>query len=202
MKTQMKFQKILSLVTLILAALSFIYAICFFSTGLSELLHYTTDSAGYDAIGCDHVVEYGQSINEMFVILGIIFIVLAITLFITASNKRRNYYITNYISVIAVAAFALVFAIIGLISVSLLLSYYVSEIDWEAYKALYEQVTSSGKRVNPYYSDSKIVFVLGYILFVVLLVDAAALVLNLIWKIKLMKGEKELLKNGLVKEVA
>jgi hypothetical protein len=42
----------------------------------------------------------------------------------------------------------------------------------------------------------------GYVLFVIVLLDAVALVLNLVWKLKLMKGEKDLLEASFAKEVA
>mgnify|MGYP005796099855 FL=1 len=45
-------------------------------------------------------------------------------------------------------------------------------------------------------------FYIGYVVYVLVIFNALAVVYNLIWKIKLMKGEKALLEAGLSKEVA
>jgi hypothetical protein len=89
---------------------------------------------------------------------------------------------------------ALVVVIYNLVAMSNVLNLFYNEIDWDLYEA--------NKNANYPVSKSALNFVLGYILQVIVLVDVAALVLNLVWKIKLMKGEKELLANGFVKEVA
>ena len=202
MKTQMRFQKILTLVSLIIAALTFVYAISFFTGSLNELSYYTSVKSGSDPINCDGVYTAAQDANNIMFALSIVFIVAVCFLYITACNKRRKYYITNYIAIIAVAVFALVFAIVSIALISSVLTQFQNDIDWEAYKELHALTTSAGNKLNPHYSDSTTMFALGYVVFVVVIVDAVALVLNLIWKIKLMKGEKKLLENGLVKEVA
>lgn len=206
MKTQMRFQKILTLVTLIISALTVVYALIFFSGSLSDIYRnlepVTHGAVTYD-INAKHFYEVAQSFNNFLFIMGIVFICVVVTLYITSSNKRRNYYITNYISIIAVAAFAIVFAIVAIILLSNCLNLFVNEIDWETYLAKYNYRYVEGRpRRYPYYSDDKTMFILGYILFFVVLANGVALILNLIWKIKLMRGEKELLSKGFNKEVA
>ena len=120
---------------------------------------------------------------------------MTVTLYITSCHNRRNYYITNYISTIAVAAFGVVLAIYTFACLAIALGLF-NQIDFAKLKEFQEN------NQVPYYSDSKASFMIGYILFVVVIANAAALILNLIWKLKLMKGEKALLENGLVKEVA
>lgn len=195
----MKFQKILCLVTLVVAALTFVYALSFFSTGLAELRYYTTKYGGsiegvYNPINADKVYDYAQGLNDILLIMSIIFIVLAVTQYIAATNTRRKYYITNYISIGAIVLFAVVFAILALVMVSQCFNMYLNDINWSRYRALHKIEDALGfGLMYPYYSDSKLMFILGYVVFLLVILAAAAQVYNLIWKIKLMKGEKELL---------
>lgn len=188
------------MLSLILSALCIFYAFAFSGGSLSDAFNFTTKKTDYDAIGADALYYFVQgssttaSFNNVIVILGIILLLFMVTLFITASNKRRNYYVTNYVSIIAAVAFAVFYAVFMIIQLSYGLSLY-NQINFEEFKSLAEMLSVP-------YSKSYVIFILGYILSVVVLIDAAALVYNLIWKIKLMQGEKKLLENGLVKEVA
>lgn len=203
MKTQMRFQKILSLVTLVIAALCFVYALAFLTGGMAVVPFYLIESGGVrqDVIHATDFVNASQGFVSTLVILSIVFILVVATLFITASNKRRNYYVTNYVSIALVAVFAIVIALYIIISVSNVMNLFYNDIAWEA-------GTNGGlnyaDRFNANYviDKSPANFILGYILGVVVILTAAVHVLNLVWKVKLMKGEKALLQGGLVKEVA
>lgn len=197
MKTQMKFQKILSLVSLVVAALAIVLALCFCSGVMSEIINYLPEKY---SIGADKLYEYSQSANNTLVILSIVLLLAVVTIYISASNKRRNYYITNYVSLGIVIAYTLVFAII-LFSICTTAMGYANEIDYVKWKEFYEAHTTDRygniSYTNPRnYSESRLTLVLGIVLAIVLLVEVAAWVLNLIWKIKLMQGEKALLANG------
>jgi NADH:ubiquinone oxidoreductase subunit 3 (subunit A) len=196
MKIQMRFQKILMLVTLIIAALCFVFAVAFLTGGMGNVHYYLIVSGSQvtDTINALNFVNVSQAYVSTSLILSILFILAVALLYITASNSRRNYYITNYIAIGIVVVVALVVVIYNLVAMSNVLNLFYNEIDWDLYEA--------NKNANYPVSKSALNFVLGYILQVIVLVDVAALVLNLVWKIKLMKGEKELLANGFVKEVA
>jgi len=203
MKIQMRFQKILMLVTLILAALSFVYGLAFLTGGMGNVRYYLPVDQGVrtDKINATNFFNASQSFVGTVVILSIVFIVLCASLYLTACNTRRNYYITNYIAIGAVVIIAFVVAIYSLVCISNVMNLFYNDIAWEA-------GTNGGlnyaEQINDGYpvGKSPLSFVLGYILYVVILFDVAAMVLNLIWKIKLMQGEKALLKEGYVKEVA
>jgi hypothetical protein len=203
MKAQLKFQKILATVSLVIAALSFVFALIFLSGNLSNLMYYfgkNWNSGQYKYSGADDFLYAAQDFVSAFVIISIIYILAVVTLFITNSNKRRNYYVTNYISIGLAIALAAVVAIFGIIYMSVLISEFYA-IDWDElaeFIARLERANRSPKEV----SQSPYMFIIGYILSLLALVDALALAYNLVWKIKLMKGEKALLENGLVKEVA
>ena len=211
MKTQMKFQKILTLVTLILAALSFVLGVFFCSGIIEKCRYYTSASLPVDpvtnqplkdAIGADALFDYSQKMNDVFVIMAIVLILVVVTLYITATNKRRNYYVTNYVSIGLVVVYSVVFAIVLLVICGTCVSL-AGKIDMAQWKAYIDYVDSEGAhKYTDSYSESYATIVLGFILAVIILLDAVAWCLNLLWKIKLMKGEKELLAGGFAKEVA
>ena len=203
----MRFQKILSLVTLVIAALCFVYALAFLTGGMGNV-HYYMPSAGtgerQDLINAKGFLDASQGFVSTLVILSIVFILIVATLFVSASNKRRNYYVTNYVSIIAVAAFAVVIALFIIISVSNVMNLFYNDIAWESGTNGTFNYADQFVRYNGEYpvGKSPANFILGYALGVLVVLTAAVHVLNLVWKIKLMKGEKALLQGGLVKEVA
>lgn len=203
MKTQMRFQKILMLVTLVISALCFVYSLAFLTGGLGNV-HYYIPLEGdkyVDNINASNFIDVSQSFVATSIVLSIVLIVLSALLFFTGCNKRRNYYITNYIIIGLVAAFAVAVAIFSFIGISKVMNIFYNDIAWESgtndgfnYADKFDKNYPIGK--------SPVNFILGYVLYALVLVDVAALILNLIWKIKLMQGEKALLLNGLEKEVA
>lgn len=225
MKTQIKFQKILFLVTLILAALSLVYGFAFCTGSLSYAFAARSgqfsaplrkDPIGADAlftfvIGKEYVnntwTATATGFNDLIVILGVVFVVLAALQFFFATNSRRNYYITNYISVGVLAVFGIVLAAIGFWGVARTESLF-GALDFERYKSVYDGVTTAKEQIAQgmpnvtvpigweKYSDSHAIFIIGYILYAVVIVDAVMLVLNTVWKTLLMKGEKALLAQG------
>lgn len=205
MKTQMKFQKILTLVSLITAALSCVLALFFASGILEKIRFYSTSYLSVDPvsgqpipdfIGADALFNYSQSMNNAFVLMAIFFVVAIATLYITATNKRRNYYITNYVSIGIVVAYSVAFAIFLIAMCGTCISL-AGQIDFEKWKTYSE---TSGYPAG--YSQNYATIILAIILAIVILLEVAAWVLNLIWKLKLMKGEKALLAGDFAKEVA
>lgn len=182
------------LVTLIVSALTFVYAVSFATpiSAVIKLTHAQSDITD-DPINADGTYDLFQQFNVPLIVLSVIFILLVALCYIMACQKRRNYYVTNYVSIIATAAYAVVLCIIIIVFTAICHTSFVNEIDWDTYRNEYTTYT---------YKDSQTVFWLGYVVALLTLVDAAALIYNMIWKIKLMKGEKQLLANGLVKEVA
>ncbi len=191
------------LVSLVIAALTFVFAMAFLTGSMGEVAYYleVTGSTTVDRINCREFVDASQNFVSTLEILSIVFILLAAFLFVTASNSRRNYYITNYIAVGLFSAFAVAIGVYTLFSVIQIQNLFYNGIAWEA-------GTNNGFNVadNPIIEHpltrSSASFALGYALFVIVILDAAAIVLSTVWKIKLMKGEKKLLEQGFVKEAA
>lgn len=205
MKVQMRFQKILVLVSLIVSILSIVLAIIFMSGNLSDIMYYHgSPEEGGDIYGVNSFTEPAQLFCDMLLIIGIVYLCCVVTLFITDTNKRRNYYITNYVSTGLAVLAAVVTAVFGLIMISILVSKFYG-LDWETLTPIMESMSGppeEGGLGAPMVTKSPAMFIIGYVIMLLPLLDAAALILNLVWKLKLMKGEKELLEKGLVKEVA
>lgn len=199
----MRFQKILMLVTVIIAALCFVFAVSFLTGGLGNVRYYITRSGSstVDKINATDFYNASQSFVTAAVVLAIVFIIASALLYLFACNSRRNYYITNYIIIGVVAVVGAVIAVYYLINISVVMNYFYNGIAWKT-------GTNGGNNyadmMNENYpvDKSPLMFILGYVVCILVMCDVAAQILNLIWKIKLMKGEKELLEKGLSKEVA
>lgn len=202
MKAQMKFQKILSLATLIVAAIVFVYAICFFSGNFSHILIYGSLRTDYGFSGADVFIDAGQSFVDILLVVSIVFIAVVAFSYIMGNSSRRNYYITNYISIGILIAVAGCVALFGIIYLAVLMNAFYNKVDWEGMEVFRQVYASFDPKFGTSVSKSPAIFIIGLIIFLVVLVSALAWAYNLIWKIKLMKGEKALIEQGLVKEVA
>lgn len=221
MKTQLKFQKILALVTLIVAAIAFIFSICFFSGNLSDVMVFRMagkrssyignlvvngETVVVEAVLADYFTQpndwilSAQSTMDTLVTLCIIFFVVIAFVYILGLNSRRNYYITNYIMTGVLVAYGVFLAIFGIVSMIVLMSGFM-DLTLSYPGDLGFQVLQNQFNFSEI-SKSPVIFILGIIAYLLVLLVALVWVYNLIWKIKLMKGEKELLSKGYVKEVA
>lgn len=153
--------------------------------------------------GADSFLLPAQTFVSVLVVLAIINIVVTITLFITSCNKRRNYYITNYVAIGLNVVMSVFVGMFVFIYVAVLMDKFYNSVDWVGLESVINRLKNPD---NPavYYEVSKspLMFIIGMLVGLIVLANAAAWILNLIWKLKLMKGEKELLENGFVKEVA
>lgn len=131
MKTQMRFQKTLCLLTLIMSAITIVYAFAFCTGGLATV----ADIYDYqnDRFNAYVTFYYSQMFNTVLLVLGIVFLVFVAVMYITACQKRRNYYISNYVVSIGVAAYMAVFAILGIAFIAATQSMFITQIDWDAF---------------------------------------------------------------------
>lgn len=134
-----------------------------------------------------------KGFNDMLMYFGIIIILLGVVLIITASNRRRNYYVTNYAAIGLCAGGDIVLSFIAII----MNAHWEQEfrnVDFAAWEAYVNDpiLSLSGDYKM---STSTLWFDLGYVVYALVILASVALILNLVWKILLMKGEKKLL-NG------
>ena len=204
MKTQMKFQKYICLVMLVLSALGLLYAFAYLSGGMAELGQargkpiangeYRYESAFHAGEGMNdyRLFEDIQPFNDLLMYCGIAMILLTVLLYVMACNKRRNYYVTNYVATGVCAG--------GNIAISLALMIMnaswrakflqVDFKEWKAYNDIYIEMEMFD---SVHYSESTLWFDLGFVVYSLIIVASILLVLNLVWKVLLMKGEKKLL---------
>ena len=181
-------------VTLVIAALSIVYALVFCS-GILIQVGYVREYVDGNAATLVH--NRSQAFSDTFLILGIVLLLTVVLMIIMGCNTRRKYYITNYVAIGIYVAFALVFAILLIVNVVNIQSA-LNQVNLSEVKEVYEEAQN-------YYGDwneSTWMLALGYVYVGVLLVNVAVVVLNLVWKIKLMQGEQTLLQSGAVEEVA
>ncbi len=183
------------LVTHVVAARSFVYALSFCGGTIYQY------NSLYDQInkveeveGAEALFLASQKYNDILIGLSVAFIVIVALNFVMASQSRRNYYVTNYVSIILTAVYAVVFAILLLVFVSNTFSLFAA-IDKEVAEFEYSLVMDDFKY-------SVVNFILGYLMAALMIVNAVILVLNLVWKIKLMKGEKQLLKGVMYRDAS
>lgn len=201
MKSQMRFQKYICLVMLLVGALGLLYAFFYCSGALAELgqafetkggvkTTFTAAEGKNDASLFNEI----QGFNDALMYCGIAMILLAVLLYITSCNKRRNYYISNYVATGLCAVGDMVMAVVLLVMNGMWRSEFLN-VDFEAWYKFYETYFLIGAEEYIHYSESTLWFDVGFAVYIIILIASVALILNLVWKIKLMQGEKKLL-NG------
>lgn len=195
MKTQMKFQKIISLASLIVAAIVIVYALSFFTGNMTDLLGYISQNDEGFTVADDFLYS-GQAFVGSMVTISIVFFCVIAFIYITSTNTRRNYYITNYIAIALMVLMCVFIALYGIIFISVLMAKFYG-LDWGAINQYYIENTNYVKPV----SQSPAIFIIGIVVFLLVLALGAIWVFNLIWKKKLMDGEKALLAKAPVAQV-
>ncbi len=211
---QMKFQKTIVVSAFVLAILTFVYAYTFstpfYPLTIGDAAEYLSevDKAFYSSV---------QPFNRLLATLAVVFILVSLLLFLSFSQKRRRYYIFNYIAIglYAVSGFGYgIFAIINLIDYSAkyhsinfdaVLEGIRYEIDIEnrKYQGIekpteqdtathLQRIAGIEKRIAEFqnnFQKDTIVFILGFILFALIMIVSILLIVNCIVKAKKLKKE-------------
>ena len=190
-KKQLRFQKIACFLAIIAAAVSFVYSLGII-TDIYDSLYSTmrnpNDLTQTSVPGS--IIYYDmQDFNKLFVNLSIGLILLACLLFITNTNVRRKYYIGNYVSTIVFSVAAVAVAVWSHIEISAFKVQFLTTVDFEAMKA-YSELWKTA------YVDSTFWLDLHYFVAALTAVAVAALIGNMVWKIRLMREEDRLIREG------
>ncbi len=205
-KKQMTVQKVICLLSIIASVLVFVYAL-----GLMTDLHDTVLKAGtietmgqkkvYPDINPRKGGEYPpsgfniykdmQPFNTQLLLVSIGLILLSVLLFVTNTASRRRYYIGNFIAV-------------GLNFVANVAAAAWASLQIHAFKAQYLQVDFDvlkwcmDKLKIPFELEGYHTFWFDahYFVFALTVLTAVLLVLNVTWKLNLMKQEKQLIEAG------
>ena len=190
-KKQIKCQKLLCILAIVACAITFLYALGLM-TDLYDAL-YSTMRNPYDLTETDVpglILYYDmQDFNRSLLKYAIGLILLACLLFLTQTHVRRKYYIGNYVSVGLFCAAAFAYSIWAHGQIESYKTAFLTGIDFEALK-------KHAKMWKTAYVDSTFWFDVHYVVYAILLVVTALLLVNLIWKIRLMKAERRLIAAG------
>ena len=185
-KKQMTLQRYLCLAALIISAVVFIYSLGIM-TDLYDSL-YGTYRRGKTTISGAEVYMDMQGFNKLFLRGSIGLILLSVLLFVTSPHSRRRYYVGNY-------------AAVGLFSAASIAFTVWAHGQIEAFKAQFltidfaKLLTHATSR-KTLYTESTFWFDIHYLVFGLLLVGVVLLIINAVWKSKLMKDEQALIAQG------
>lgn len=187
-KKQLVFQKIVCLLAVIAAAISFVYSLGIL-TDLYDSLYPTMmnpDDLTQTYVPGSIIYYDMQEFNAQFVNASIILVLCACLLFLTNTHLRRKYYIGNYAATAIYCAAAIGVAVWSHGQISAYKVQYLTTVDFEALKTFCEML-------NRPYIESTFWLDLHYFTAAVAAVSVVALLINVVWKITLMRGEKKLI---------
>lgn len=190
-KKQLRFQKFACLFSVAAAAVSFIYSLGIM-TDIYDSLYSTmmnpNDLTQTSVPGS--IIYYDmQPFNKTFLYLSIGLILIACLLFLTNTHVRRKYYMGNYVATILYSVAAIAVSVWSHIQIAAFKAQYLTTVDFEALKNFAQMW---GKP----YIESTFWLDLHYVVAAIVIISAAAMIGNMIWKIQMMRGEEALLKEG------
>ncbi len=205
---QMKFQKAVVISAFVLAILTFVYAYIF-STPFYPLS--SGDAAEYlkkDPVGETFYYDV-QPFNRTIATLAVVFVVVSLLLFMSFSQKRRRYYIFNYIAIGCYSAFGLGYSIYTCINLaswsslyhqinfemvrqniqSELQNYIDLGLEGESLEALAGSIINALKDFDNNVPKDTAMFIIGFILCALIIVVSGLLIFNCFWKARNLKKE-------------
>lgn len=189
-KKQVTFQKIVCLITLVVGALFFVYSLGIMTDLFDTLYAMIPNPNNLDSekVAGARIYYDMQPFNQAFLRASLGMILIACILFITNTHVRRKYYIGNAIATVINVAAEAFMAVWVHIQVSAFKAQYLSTVD---FANLEKRLSRHGT-----YTDSTFWFDIHYFVCTLAIVAAVLLIVNFIWKKKLMQGEQELLRSS------
>ena len=189
-RKQVKLQRIICLFALIAAALVFVYSLGLLTDlydSLYPMMRNPDNLEETDVPGS--IIYYDmQPFNHQLLISSIVLILLAVFLFVTGTGSRRKYYIGNYVATVLNVLAEIGVSVWAHLQISAFRTQFVTTVDFDSL----EMWSSVWETLN-LTKDSTFWFDIHYLVFALVLVAAALLIVNVIWKRRLMQGEKALL---------
>jgi hypothetical protein len=180
-KFQMIFQRIVIIGSVLLASLTIVYALGF-STNIFNLYYHTDPIFMLAYVPGAELYLNVQPFNRLLFNHSIFFFTVCLTMFITLTHRRRLYYISNYVTSLAFAGYA--------VFMGYMLWNNARDFKSEFLSIDFEVLQSVKRFMRMDYSDSTFMFDAGLVLAVVLTVFAGLLVVNLVLKIMWQSREK------------
>ena len=190
-KKQLKIQKLICLLCIIAAAVTFVYSLGMI-TDIQEALRGTMRNPmkpTQTKVEGSWIYYDMQPFNKQFVNSAIVPILLACLLYITNTHSRRKYYFTNYLAVGAYSAYTIYLGLWAHGEIQKFAVQYMTTINFEELKEYAEFMGTP-------YLDNTNMLDLHRVVLVCAIASVVALVGSMIWKIILMRSEKKLLAAG------
>ena len=172
---------------LVAGALFFVYSLGILTDLFDTLYSMIPNPNNLDSakVGGARIYYDMQPFNRTLLRASIGMIVLACLLFVTNTHSRRKYYTGNAIATALNVIAELIMAVWCHIQVSAFREQYLTTVDF----------TQLEKRLSRYgtYTDSTFWFDIHYLVCILAAAAAVLLIVNFIWKKRMMRGEKELL---------
>lgn len=188
-KKQMTLQRLISFILLGVAVLVFVYSLGIMTDLYDSLYLASSYKEGHRNYveGASLYLEM-QPFNKQLTTAGIMLILSAVALFVFKTHDRRKYYIANYITVGINAVANVAVSIWALTNVF-------------AYKAQFlnidfEKLAKIAKTYKINYTTSTFWFDISLAVFIPVFVATLLSIANLVWKIILMKAERQLIEEG------
>ena len=186
----MKIQKIVCFLVLAASVVVFLYSLGIM-TDLYDSLYYTIpnkDNLDRSRVDGARVYYDMQPLNQQFLHFGIGLILCAVLLFLTNTNTRRRYYVSNIIAVVINAAVNVYVAVWAHAQILAFKAQFL-QVDFEALKKFAD-------RQHTLYTESTFWFDIHVAVFAFAIIANVLLIANMIWKFQLMKEEKQLIEAG------
>ncbi len=189
-KKQMKLQRIICLFALIAAVVVFVYSLGMLTDlydSLYPMMRNPDDLQETDVPGS--IIYYDmQTFNHQLLISAIVLILLAAFLFVSNTSSRRKYYIGNYVATCLNVVAEIGVTVWAHLQISAFRTQFVTTLDFEALE-MWSSIWDT-PNLTP---QSTFWFDIHYAVFALVLVAAILLIVNVIWKRKLMQSEQALL---------
>ena len=189
-KKQMKLQRVICVFALIAAAVVFIYSLGMLTDLFDSLYPMMRNPDNLEETDVPGSIIYYdmQPFNHQLLIASIGLILLAALLFITNTSSRRKYYIGNYVATVLNVAAQIGVSFWAHGQIAAFRNQFVTTVDFdslEMWAGIWDTLVLT--------KDSTFWFDIHYLVFALVLISAALLIVNVIWKRRLMRGEQALL---------
>jgi len=189
-KKQVTFQKIVCLVSLVAGALVFVYALGLLTDLYDTLYSMIPNPNNLDSAKVQGARIYYdmQPFNRTLLRCSIGMILLSCVLFLTNTHIRRKYYIGNAVATAINVAAECAMAVWCHIQVTAFKAQYLTTVD---FAELEKRLSRRGT-----YTDSTFWFDIHYVVCAVAILAAVLLIVNFVWKKKMMADEQKLLRSS------
>ena len=189
-KKQVALQKILCIGLLIVCALVFVYSLGIM-TDLYDALYNTIrnpEKLEKTTVTGSRIYYDMQPFNRTLLRCSIGMILLSCVLFLTNTHIRRKYYIGNAVATAINVAAECAMAVWCHIQVTAFKAQYLTTVD---FAELEKRLSRRGT-----YTDSTFWFDIHYVVCAVAILAAVLLIVNFVWKKKMMQEEQKLLRSS------